>query len=85
MFDSQHAQFLADEIALITEKMTNIAEQQRQDILTHRMNGPARVDAVLHGVMATQNQLIALVSVLSVSFIEHLRDQDEQQQLGLSQ
>jgi hypothetical protein len=42
------------------------------------------VEAVLHGVMATQNQLIALVTAVSTSFVEYLLDQDAQHQLGLS-
>ena len=85
MFDSQRVQFLTDEITLITEKMSNIADQQRKDVLRYGMDGPARTDAVLHGVMATQTQLVALVSALSRSFVEYLRDQDEQRQLGLTE
>ena len=61
-----------------------IAGQPRHEILVPRTDDHARVETVLHGVMATQNQLIALVTALSDSFVEYLLDQDAQHQLGIS-
>ena len=85
MFDSQRVQSEGHDITRITETMTAIAEQQRQCILANRTDEHARIGVALHGVMATQSQLIAYINALFGSFVQYLLDQDSQQQLGISE
>lgn len=85
MFDSHRAEALVSEITAISEAMALIAEEQRAGILAHPGDQLARLDAVVTGIMRTQNQLVATVSVLTTTLLEFLYDEERERDLGLSE
>ena len=83
MFDNHRAEALVAEITRLGETMATIAEEQRVGILAHPDNHLARLDEVVTGVMRTQTELVAVITVLSTTVVDFLLDQERERDLGL--
>ncbi|MBC7594857.1 MAG: hypothetical protein H7288_13120 [Kineosporiaceae bacterium] len=55
-----------------------IAEEQRSGILAHPEDQLGRLDAVVTGIMRTQNQLVATVRVLTTTIVDYLLDEQRE-------